>query len=295
MLIWQDPVPAVDHELIDEQDVAWLKDKVLASGLSVSSLASTAWASAATFRGTDKRGGANGARLRLAPQTDWAANSPADRARVLQTLEGVQQEFNATGGTARILCVHLEGPFINPGKLGPQPDFARPMNAHELNALNDIAPIRLITLGPEINRNMDAIEALVAAGFRIQIGHTLGTYEDGVNALARGAGGFTHLFNAMTGLHHRTPGMVGAVGGAVGPQLHLDRLAETAERLVDREVIVLGKTRLGAEDLARLPRLREIAAEHGLKPVSYTHLRAHETVLDLVCRLLLEKKRKAHQ
>ena len=97
VLIWQDPVPDVDHELIGEQDVADLKAKVLASGLSVSQLVSTAWASAATFRGTDKRGGANGARVRLAPQKDWAANNPADLANALQTLEGIQAEFNAGG------------------------------------------------------------------------------------------------------------------------------------------------------------------------------------------------------
>ncbi len=97
VLIWQDPVPDVDHELIGEQDIANLKAKVLASGLSVSQLVSTAWASAATFRGTDKRGGANGARVRLAPQKDWAANNPAELANALQTLEGIQAEFNAGG------------------------------------------------------------------------------------------------------------------------------------------------------------------------------------------------------
>ena len=97
VLIWQDPVPDVDHELIGDQDIANLKAKVLASGLSVSQLVSTAWASAATFRGTDKRGGANGARVSLSPQKDWAANDPADLANALQTLEKVQAEFNAGG------------------------------------------------------------------------------------------------------------------------------------------------------------------------------------------------------
>ncbi|MEF8824330.1 MAG: catalase/peroxidase HPI [Desulfohalobiaceae bacterium] len=94
-LIWQDPVPAVDHELIDAQDIAALKSKILASGLSVSQLVSTAWASASTFRGSDKRGGANGARLRLAPQKDWEVNEPAKLKKVLQTLEGIQEEFNS--------------------------------------------------------------------------------------------------------------------------------------------------------------------------------------------------------
>src|SRR5207302_7973071 len=93
-LLWQDPVPAADHELIGEQDIAALKGKILASGLSISQLVSTAWASAATFRGTDKRGGANGARIRLAPQKDWEVNNPAELAKVLQTLERIQQDFN---------------------------------------------------------------------------------------------------------------------------------------------------------------------------------------------------------
>jgi N-acetylglucosamine-6-phosphate deacetylase len=111
---------------------------------------------------------------------------------------------------ARILGVHLEGPYINGGKLGAQPNFARPVSTAELMRLNDMAPIRLITVAPEVPGNMEALEGLVAAGFKVQLGHTLGSYEDGVEALARGARGFTHLFNAMTALHHREPGMVGA-------------------------------------------------------------------------------------
>jgi catalase-peroxidase len=99
-LIWQDPIPAVNHKLIDEKDIAALKGKVLASGLSVSQLVSTAWASASTFRGSDMRGGANGGRIRLAPQKDWEVNQPAQLAKVLKTLEGIQSEFNRaqTGG-----------------------------------------------------------------------------------------------------------------------------------------------------------------------------------------------------
>jgi catalase-peroxidase len=95
-LIWQDPVPVVDHELIDAQDIADLKSKVLAVGLSISELVSTAWASASTFRGSDKRGGANGARIRLAPQKDWEVNQPAQLTKVLETLEGIQTAFNDT-------------------------------------------------------------------------------------------------------------------------------------------------------------------------------------------------------
>jgi catalase-peroxidase len=99
-LIWQDPIPTVTHELIDDQDIAALKGNILASGLSVSQLVSTAWASASTFRGSDKRGGANGARIGLAPQKDWEVNNPAQLATVLETLEGIQKEFNVarTGG-----------------------------------------------------------------------------------------------------------------------------------------------------------------------------------------------------
>jgi catalase-peroxidase len=95
-LLWQDPIPAVDHALIEERDLAALKAKIFASGLSVSELVSTAWASASTFRGSDKRGGANGARVRLAPQKDWDVNQPAQLAKVLRTLEAIQKEFNAS-------------------------------------------------------------------------------------------------------------------------------------------------------------------------------------------------------
>jgi catalase-peroxidase len=105
--IWQDPVPAVEGELINAQDVAALKAKVLASGLSVSQLVSTAWASAASFRGTDKRGGANGARIRLEPQKNWAANNPAQLGQVLQTLEQIQSEFNSQSGNKKVSLADL--------------------------------------------------------------------------------------------------------------------------------------------------------------------------------------------
>ena len=107
-LIWQDPVPAVDHELVGEQDLASLKTQILASGLSTSQLVTTAWASAATFRGSDKRGGANGARIRLAPQKDWEVNQPAELAEVLGKLEAIQQAFNAAqSGNKRISLADL--------------------------------------------------------------------------------------------------------------------------------------------------------------------------------------------
>lgn len=121
-----------------------------------------------------------------------------------------QAAVRRTRGAARVLGVHLEGPYINDGKLGAQPAYARAVQADELNHLHSLAPIRLITLAPEVPGNMEVIDSLVQSGYRVQIGHSLATYEESVQALQRGAAGFTHLFNAMTGLHHRTPGVVGA-------------------------------------------------------------------------------------
>jgi catalase-peroxidase len=107
-LIWQDPMPAVDHDLIDDKDIAGLKGKILASGLSVPQLVATAWASASTFRGSDKRGGANGARIRLAPQKDWAVNQPGQLKTVLETLEGIREAFNdAQSGGKRVSLADL--------------------------------------------------------------------------------------------------------------------------------------------------------------------------------------------
>jgi catalase-peroxidase len=107
-LIWQDPIPAVDHELVNEQDIAALKAKMLASGLTVSQLVSTAWASASTFRGSDMRGGANGARIRLEPQKNWEVNQPAELAKVLEKLEAIQSEFNASqSGNKKISLADL--------------------------------------------------------------------------------------------------------------------------------------------------------------------------------------------
>src|SRR6202000_1300468 len=107
-LIWQDPVPVVNHPLIDEQDIAALKDKLLASSLSVAQLVSTAWASASTFRGSDKRGGANGARIRLEPQNGWEVNNPDELAGVLRVLAGIQDAFNASqAGGKRVSLADL--------------------------------------------------------------------------------------------------------------------------------------------------------------------------------------------
>jgi catalase-peroxidase len=107
-LLWQDPIPAVDHKLIEAKDIAALKSKILASGLTVSQLVSTAWASASTFRGSDKRGGANGARIRLAPQKSWEANQPGQLQKVLKTLEGIKTEFDeAQSGGKRVSLADL--------------------------------------------------------------------------------------------------------------------------------------------------------------------------------------------
>jgi catalase-peroxidase len=106
-LLWQDPIPEVTHQLVDENDVAELKGKILDSGLSVSELVSAAWASASTYRDSDKRGGANGARVRLAPQKDWEVNNPEQLAKVLNTLEGIQKEFNDAGGEKQVSLADL--------------------------------------------------------------------------------------------------------------------------------------------------------------------------------------------
>jgi N-acetylglucosamine-6-phosphate deacetylase len=117
---------------------------------------------------------------------------------------------NRGKGEARVLGAHLEGPYINSGKLGAQPNFARAATLADVQKLEQLAPLKLITVAPEIAGHLDLVKELSSAGMRVQIGHTLGSYEDGVAALEHGAHGFTHLFNAMTGLHHREPGMVGA-------------------------------------------------------------------------------------
>ncbi len=111
---------------------------------------------------------------------------------------------------AHVLGVHLEGPYISESKLGAQPAFARPVSLEEIDQLNRLALIKLITLAPETDNNMELIGKLTELGIRVQLGHTSGSYEQGVQALQAGATGFTHLFNAMSGLHHREPGMVGA-------------------------------------------------------------------------------------
>ena len=115
-----------------------------------------------------------------------------------------------TPGAARVLGVHLEGPYINPGKLGAQPNYVQEATLEAVQRMHALAPLRLITVAPEMEGNLALVRLLTDAGMRVQIGHTLGSYEDGVAALEHGAAGFTHLFNAMTEFHHRKPGMAGA-------------------------------------------------------------------------------------
>lgn len=130
---------------------------------------------------------------------------------VAAAFRGVASVFrNRPAGTARILGVHLEGPYISRERLGAQPDHTRPMALDEVWALHAIVPIVLLTLAPEFASNRAAIGALREAGIRVQLGHTSGSYEEALEALELGATGFTHLFNAMPGLHHRSPGVTGA-------------------------------------------------------------------------------------
>ncbi|OQR32594.1 N-acetylglucosamine-6-phosphate deacetylase [Pseudomonas sp. Bc-h] len=132
----------------------------------------------------------------------------AEISQVLEQLGGYCQ--SRASGTARVLGVHLEGPYINPGKLGAQPNHAHAALLSEVEDYLRLAPIKVITIAPEIAGHVELIQALAAQGVRLQIGHTLGSYEEGVRALEAGATSFTHLYNAMSPLHHREPGIVGA-------------------------------------------------------------------------------------
>jgi N-acetylglucosamine-6-phosphate deacetylase len=181
----------------------------------------------------------------------------ADLERALRALAPFC-ERRSPGG-ARVLGVHLEGPYINPGKLGAQPDFARLFDLAELRRLHGIAPIRLLTLAPEMPGHMEAITALCAEGFRVQVGHTLGTYEQGVEALARGARGFNHLFNAMTGMHHRAPGMAGAA------LAH----AEFSEIIPDLQHVHAGVLKVALRAIPRLFCVTDATAAAGMPDGEY--------------------------
>ena len=133
------------------------------------------------------------------------------RQRIEHALTGIRRVIDARpAGTSRVLGVHLEGPFISARRLGAQPPETRPGTLDEVFDLHRLATIRVLTLAPETPGHLELIAALSAAGIRPQLGHSAGSYEEGVEALDAGAAGFTHLFNAMTAFHHREPGMVGA-------------------------------------------------------------------------------------
>ena len=140
-----------------------------------------------------------------------ATTMTAPAAEIEHAMAGIQAAVaqRAAGG-ARVLGTHLEGPYINPGKLGAQPDTARRAALVEVERLLAIAPIRVLTMAPEMRGHLAMVRDLVARDIRVQIGHSLGSYADGVAALEHGAISFTHLFNAMTGMHHREPGLAGA-------------------------------------------------------------------------------------
>jgi catalase-peroxidase len=159
-LIWQDPIPAVNHKLIDAKDIASLKAKILASGLSISRLVLTAWASAATFRGSDKRGGANGARLRLAPQKDWEVNQPVELAKALQKLEAIQKDFN--GGRAGGKKVSLADLIV----LGGCAAVEEAAKKAGYNVAVPFAPGRMDASQEQTDVASFAVLELVADGFR---------------------------------------------------------------------------------------------------------------------------------
>jgi len=159
-LIWQDPIPAVNHELIDEEDISTLKGRILDSGLSVSEMVSTAWASASTFRGSDKRGGANGARIRLAPQKDWEVNQPAQLAKVLEMLEGIQSEFNeARSGGKKVSLADL---IVLAGCAGVEQAAKNAGYAIKV----PFSPGRMDALQEQTDVNSFAVLEPVADGFR---------------------------------------------------------------------------------------------------------------------------------
>lgn len=163
-------------------------------------------------------------------------------------------------GTSRILGTHLEGPYINPGKLGAQPDFAIEATLEQVDWLASFAPLKLITIAPEVDHHLELVRSLTNGGLLVQIGHTLGTYEDGVAALKNGAAGFTHLFNAMSSFHHREPGMAGAA------LAH----AEYAELIPDMLHVHPGAIRAALRAIPRLYCVTDSTAAAGMPDGDYT-------------------------
>ncbi|WP_027016702.1 N-acetylglucosamine-6-phosphate deacetylase [Comamonas composti] len=175
----------------------------------------------------------------------------------LQQLERAGRE--RPKGAARMLGVHLEGPYINPGKLGAQADASAMATREEVEQYLAAAPIRVVTLAPELPGHLDIIALLARRGVRVQLGHTLGSYEDAVAALAHGASGFTHLFNAMTALQHRAPGMVAAA------LAH----AEFAELIPDLLHVHPGAIRAALRAIPRLYAVTDATAAAGMPDGSY--------------------------
>ena len=163
-------------------------------------------------------------------------------------------------GTARILGTHLEGPYINPGKLGAQPDFAIEATLEQVDWLASFAPLKLLTIAPEVDHPLELVRSLTTGGLLVQIGHTLGTYDDGVAALKNGAAGFTHLFNAMSSFHHREPGMAGAA------LAH----AEYAELIPDMLHVHPGAIRAALRAIPRLYCVTDSTAAAGMPDGDYT-------------------------
>ena len=189
-----------------------------------------------------------------------ATTMTATRADLEHALRDVGRAMRSRpAGAARVLGVHLEGPFISPGRLGAQPPEMRPGTLEEIEALNALAAIRVLTLAPELAGHLELIRALRAMGIVPQIGHSSGTYEEGLAALDAGAGGFTHLFNAMSEFHHRKPGMVGAALAA----------AEYAEIIPDLLHVHPGAIRAARRAIPRLYCVTDSTAGAGMPDGTY--------------------------
>jgi N-acetylglucosamine-6-phosphate deacetylase len=182
---------------------------------------------------------------------------PAELEVVLRDLGEACRRRRA--GEARLLGVHLEGPFISADRLGAQPSHARAAARDELSRQCSLAPIRIVTLAPEIADHLQTIAELNARGIRVQLGHSAGGYDEGVAALKHGAAGFTHLYNAMTGLHHREPGLVGAALGH----------AEYAELIPDLEHVHPGAMRVALRAIPRLYCVTDATAAAGMPDGDY--------------------------
>jgi len=189
-----------------------------------------------------------------------ATTLTAPRAEIELALRALAPQLQQrVPGAARVLGVHLEGPYISPDRLGAQPAFTAVATVDEVLALHAIAPLALVTVAPELPGHLELIKALHARGLRVQIGHSNGTYEDGVAALRAGACGFTHLFNAMSGLHHRSPGMVGAA------LAH----ADAAEIIPDLVHVHPGAIRAALRAIPRLYCVSDATAASGMPDGEY--------------------------